>query len=105
MDKLEYQKKAKILTALLLIILVPLYLYSGFRAFNDYYSHASVAWYSIFIFILIIVFFYPLLLRIHKYAQLGNMNNLAKISKIFIFLLRGIIILAPVATLFTYVLL
>lgn len=103
MNKLEYQKKAKKLVTLWILTIVPVYLYFGFQKFSIQYTQEMVDLYGILAFILIAVFFYPILLRINKYAQLGEMMRLAKISKLLILLFRGVLIIAPFAFFLMYI--
>lgn len=103
MDKFDYQKKAKRLSVLLLILFVPVYVYSGFRRFSVPNNQEVLDWYGIVAFAFILVVVYPILCRINKYAQLGELNQLNKLSKLLILLVRGILVLAPFAFALTYI--
>ena len=103
MDKFDYQKKAKSLFVLLLILFVPVYIFSGFRRFSVPNNQEVWDWYGIAVFALVFVIFYPVLHRINKYAQLGEMEQLSKISKLLILVMRVMLILAPFAFALTYI--
>lgn len=103
MDKFDYQKKAKRLLILLIILFIPLYIYSGFQRFSVPNNQELWDWHGIAAYALILVVFYPVLHRINKYAQLGEMNQLYKLSKLLILMIRSILILAPFAFVLTYI--
>lgn len=103
MSKLENQKKAKKLSALLVALVVPVYFYSGFQRFSVQHNKAIVDWCGIFVFLFAALIIYPILHRINVYSQLGEMKYLSIISKFLFLLLRGIFILAPFAFFLTYI--
>ena len=103
MDQVTQQRKAKRLFVVWIFLVLPVYLYSGWRKFATDVPQLTTDIYTILLIVAIGVFYFPMLLKINKEAKKGKLRWLVICTRILLFMFGGVLLLSPIAFLISII--
>ena len=96
------QRKAIRMFSIWMLSIVPVYIYSGLRWYAADAVPENYDMFTILLLALMGIYYFPMMLRVYRLAKRSEINWLVACSKVLLFLMGGVLILSPIALLFSF---